>query len=493
MHKRPIWLQIALPRAVERQRGDCGQNAAAIRPPSLDIAVTGSTRRSAAVVVGCVAVAALSLVVVAPAPSYDPWSWLLWGREIAGGELHTSEGPAFKPLPVAVCALVSVLGPAAPWAWVLVARIGAVLAVVLAFGLGRRLAGGSVVAGCLAAAGVALCGGYLTYASGGMATGWLLALALAGAAAWRAGRPRVALACGIGCALLQVEAWPFLALLGALLWRRRPQDRPLVAGAAIAVPLLWFVPELIGSGDALRSAERARIPNADQPALADVPAIASLRDAAGLLLWPLWVGLAALLLIRLRGGGSTAALAPAAVGLAWVALVAAMAQLGGFSGEPRYALPGIALIAVSGAVGLTTLGRPGARRPVGLTLVVAALLALAALPRLEEVARLPAAQAYQWELGGDLADAVEAAGGRDAVLRCGQPYVGPLRGPLLAYRLDVAKGTVEPDLPPRAPGVVFRSRRHRGAPMTPAAPASFREHASTTHWRVLRTCRVRMP
>ena len=65
---------------------------------------------------GSLAVGALSLLVVAPAPSYDPWAWLLWGRELAGGELSTAEGPAFKPLPLAVCALLSSLGSAAPWA-----------------------------------------------------------------------------------------------------------------------------------------------------------------------------------------------------------------------------------------------------------------------------------------------------------------------------------------------------------------------------------------
>ena len=46
------------------------------------------------------AVAALSALVIAPAPSYDPWAWLLWGREIAHGTLSTEEMPAFKPLTV---------------------------------------------------------------------------------------------------------------------------------------------------------------------------------------------------------------------------------------------------------------------------------------------------------------------------------------------------------------------------------------------------------
>ena len=494
------------------------------RPPQPGGRPSGSDGRSlaprvAAVLLGCLAVAALSLLVVAPAPSYDPWSWLLWGREIAGGELHTSEGPAFKPLPVAVCAALSLLGPAAPLTWVLTARVGAVLAIWLAFRLGRRLSGGSTLAGGLAAVGVALCGAYLPYASGGLVSGWLLALALGGAEAWRAGRPRLALVCALGCALLQVEAWPFVAALGIVLWRRRPRDRPLLVCAALAVPALWLVPELLGSGDLLRSATRARIPNAGQPALADVPALASLWEAVRLPLWPLWVGVAALAVTALGGRrakgaarvpavplgsaaalgsaavpGSVAALVPAAVGAAWIAIVAAMAQLGGFSGEPRYALPGMALVAVSGAVGLATAGRPPARPLAGLALVaVLGLVAVTAAPRLDAVAGLPAAQAYQLELGNDLADAIDAAGGRDALLRCGQPYVGPLRGPLAAYRLDLPKHAVEPDLTPSAPGVVLSSRLHRGAPRLPATPPAFAAVVRTDRWRVLRACRVRMP
>ena len=443
-------------------------------------------------VLGCLAVAALSLLVVAPAPSYDPWSWLLWGREIAGGELHTSEGPAFKPLPVAVCAVLSLLGPAAPLAWVLTGRVGAALAIWLAFRLARRLSGGSALAGALAAVGVALCEAYLSYASSGLAAGWLLALALGGAEAWGAGRPRLALACAVGCGLLQVESWPFLAALGVLLWRRRPQDRSMIAGAGLAVTALWFVPELLGSGDLLRSAARARIPNEGQPALADVPGLASLWEAVRLPLWPLWVGVAALASTALRPASTTlrrAALAPAAVGLAWIAIVAAMAQVGGFSGEPRYALPGMALIAVSGAVGLATAGRPPARPLAGVALLAAVgLVAVAAVPRLDDVRRLAAAQAYQHELGDDLTDAIDAAGGRDALLRCGRPYVGPLRGPLAAYRLEVPKHTVEPDAAPTAPGVVLSSRLARNAPALPAAPPAFSEVARTARWRVLRAC-----
>jgi hypothetical protein len=459
----------------------------------------------------------LSLLLVAPAPSYDPWAWLLWGREVAGGGLSTLDGPAFKPLPVAVCALLAPLGSAAPWLWVLLVRVAAVVAALLAFGLARRLAGGSRMAGALGAAAVLLCGALPAYTAAGAEPALVLALALAAAAAWRERRMRIALACAVGCALLRVEAWPFVAAAGVALWRSRPQDRALLAALTAALPAAWLLPELIGSGDLLRSGSRARVPNPGQPALADVPALTALREAIELPLWPLWAGVAALLALWLRpararradegappaplaaneDGRAAApaaphdarrALAPAAAGAAWIALVALMAQLG-FSGEPRYALPGAALIALSGAVGLAAAATSVVSiRHRGIETTFVVVIALAAAPRLADLGDVRSDQAYQWRLAGDLAAAVEAAGGADAVLACGQPFVGPLRGPLMAYRIGVAKHRVEPDDPPRPPGMVFRSSLHRAAAPAPAAPPQFAEVARAGTWQVLAAC-----
>ena len=480
-----------------------------------------------------VALAALSVLVVRPAPSYDPWAWLLWGREVASGSLSTLDGPAFKPLPVFVCAALSALGDAAPVVWVLVARSAAVLAVWLAFRLGRRLAGGSVPAGVLAAAGVALCGDFAGYAASGLSEGLLLALALAGAEAWRAGRPRAAVACAVACGLLRVETWPFLVAGAVAFWRRRPADRRLLLACAIAVPAAWLVPELVGSGQLLRSVARARLPDAGQPALASVPFLASLGQAALLPLWPLWAGAALLVARAWRGRSAPAAgvlvpaggaagtswmpaagalvpgagapvpaaagmawppvvgaLVPAAAGMAWMVVVAAMAQ-GGFSGEARYAVPGAALVAVSGAVGLVT-GLPALRagRPRNLVAVglAVALGILAGTPRLGELADLQRSQRHQWALQADLREAVALAGGRGRVLGCGTPFVGPRRGPLLAYRLRVARHVVEPDLPPTGPGVVFRSRLTPRAPRAPEAPAGFAPLGRAGTWDVARRC-----
>ncbi len=48
--------------------------------------------------VGCPLLATLTLL-ASSAPGYDAWSWLIWGREIAGLELSTGEGPAWKRCP----------------------------------------------------------------------------------------------------------------------------------------------------------------------------------------------------------------------------------------------------------------------------------------------------------------------------------------------------------------------------------------------------------
>jgi hypothetical protein len=431
-----------------------------------------------------VASVAVSLLLVAPAPSYDPWSWLLWGRELASGGLDTREGPAFKPLPVGLATLLAPLGAAAPVLWVGLVRGAALVALWLAFRLGRRL-GGSNVAGALGVVAVALCGGFLGTAATGAETPLVLALALGGAEAWRAGRLGWVLAAAIGCVLLRVEAWPFALVVGVLLWRRQPGLRPALAASAVLAPAVWFLPELAGSGDPLRSGARARVPNPGQPALAEVPALAALEQAAKLLLWPLWIGVVALVIEVRRGRVARAALAPVAAGAAWIALVAAMAELG-FSGEPRYALPGAALVAVGGAVGLA--GAAAGRRRGAIAVVALALVGVAALARLDYVVDLRERQQHAWHLAIDLDDAIAAAGGRDAVLGCGQPYVGRLRGPLMAYRLDVPKREVEPDFPPRPPGVVFRSRLEPGAPLLPAAGPGFERVARTGLWETWRNC-----
>ena len=102
----------------------------------------GSTGGRFYVVLAAVAlvIAALSLLLPST-PSYDPWAWLVWGREIVHLRLHTIAGPSWKPLPVIFTTLFAPLGNAAPDLWLVVARAGAVMAAVMCFKVAWRLTG----------------------------------------------------------------------------------------------------------------------------------------------------------------------------------------------------------------------------------------------------------------------------------------------------------------------------------------------------------------
>ncbi|MFZ0041693.1 MAG: hypothetical protein WAK93_10325, partial [Solirubrobacteraceae bacterium] len=84
-------------------------------------------------------VGALSLLIPST-PSYDPWSWIVWGREIIHWHLKiTTGGTSWKPLPMIFTVPFALFGKSAPNLWLIVARAGAFAAVVMAFRLAYRL------------------------------------------------------------------------------------------------------------------------------------------------------------------------------------------------------------------------------------------------------------------------------------------------------------------------------------------------------------------
>src|SRR3954452_14622373 len=118
-------------------------------------ATTGRARPWRLLVFGCVVLGVVSLLLPS-VPTYDPWAWLLWGREVLHGHLVTTTGPSGKPLPVMFTTPFAVLGDTtAPLAWLVVARAGGILAVAMAYRLASRLAGRP--AGVIAAVALVLC------------------------------------------------------------------------------------------------------------------------------------------------------------------------------------------------------------------------------------------------------------------------------------------------------------------------------------------------
>src|SRR4051794_16727402 len=125
-----------------------------------------------------VSLALPALTLLAPSsPSYDPFAWIVWGRELmpgAGGPpFGLAGGPSWKPLPVLFTAPFSLAGDAAPALWLLLARAALLLAVAGACAVAMRLAAGAgargaplarAVAGVVAALALLLLAGLVSLA-----------------------------------------------------------------------------------------------------------------------------------------------------------------------------------------------------------------------------------------------------------------------------------------------------------------------------------------
>lgn len=429
---------------------------------SVSAAVAGSVWT---MVLACLALAGLSLLLPSQ-PTYDPWAWLIWGRDVIHLDLVTTQGPSWKPLPVLFTAPFALLGdPAAPDLWLVVARAGGLLALAMAYRLASRLAG--PWAGAIAVLALFMSDEYVRNFARGNSEGLLVAFVLWGVERHLDGRHRDAFLLGFAASLLRPEIWPFFGLYGLWLGWQEPRRRPLVGACFVGAVALWFLPEWWGSGDPLRAANRALQPTPDSAAFADIPFLEVLHRSAGVLAPPVLAG-AALAIYRgmrlwrrERRGGLR--LTFAAVAGVLLLAVAAMTQAG-FAGNLRYvALPAalVCVLAGAGWVELlrTTRRRHGGRVAAGaIAAIVVASAPFAALAGKEfgEKWDLVAFEAGVYET---LPRAIEIAGGRDRVLACGSITTGPFDTQALAWHLHVHSERMRFTAIP--PGTVFAPKRSR--------------------------------
>lgn len=443
-------------------------------------------------VLACLALAALSLLAPS-APTYDPWSWIVWGREITHLDLVTTTGPSWKPLPVLFTTAFAPLGGAAPALWLVVARAGALAAVALAYLLGRALGAGRVGAGAAAVA-LATAPWWTANAWLGNSEALLVACVLGAVLAHLHGHRRGAFALAVAAGLLRPEAWPFLGLYGLwLVWRDRGKLR-LVAGGLALMPLLWLAPEQWGSGDLWRASNRAQtdLPPGS-PGRAEHPALEILRSFWELLPRGVWAAVAVaavagVVAVR-RRAIPWPVLALGILATAWVALVAVMASTG-YSGNQRYLIAPAAMVIVLAGIGAAAALRvlPGVLRPLAAAGVLAAF-ALTGL--LDTIDREPEAIA-QSRLPGDLQRAVADAGGAQRLRACGPIYTDPLLVPAVAWRLGMHLGDVD-YRPVAGSAVVVRGRVSSYQPVAPSLEAFAglpqRTLAVAPRWRILATGR----
>jgi len=393
-------------------------------------------RRRTPAVAACLVVAGLSLLVPSK-PTTDSWGWIVWGRELLHLELSTvvPGAPAWKPLPVLMTTPLALAGDAAPTLWLLVARAGALASLIVAYRLGDRLAGRW--AGILAVAGLVLSMHWLREFAHGYTEPLAIGLLLAAVDRHLCGRPRSAFLLAAPVALARPEAWCLLVLYGGALARRRRVHPLLLASVVVPVPVLWLVPDWVGSGDPLHGSKLARlvVPTGTEAALT------ALGEAASIAPLPLSITALAGTAVAFRQGDRRI-VEMAAVVVAWVALLAAL-MLIGYPASSRYFVIPAGLLCVVGAAGAVCLARAASGRP--LRLAVAGALALAALPplavRAAAVAEEQLSAVSRARLEADLRTTVDRS--RGALLYCGTP--------VLPQGLAWAKGIVawELDLPLR--------------------------------------------
>jgi hypothetical protein len=500
-----------------------------------------------------VTVAALSLLIPST-PSYDPWSWLMWGREIVHLDLQTTGGPSWKPLPVIFTTIFAPLGHAAPDLWLVVARAGAVMAVAMVFRLAYRLTrelGGliaaresspdatarparlasalpSLLAGVIAAGSLVNSRDFITNNALGYSEGLAVALVLIAIDRGLDGARRQAFAIGFLAALDRPELWFFWGAYGLYLWWREPGSRRLVIGLFLLIPVLWFLPELWGSGQLWRGVTRAQHPRSNSAAFTSCPVCTVFKQEA----WPsllnrvkvaaiiaMLVAVRSLWRTRASGwrrtsltGPILAKVAVAGLGLggfAWWIGIAVETQ-GGFSGNRRYLVLGTACLAIAGGVAWGWLARAAAallrRRTVHVLTVplgvaVAIGLFLAVPPWIaRDVVSLPRthrALVYQAHLREDLAAAIHQSGGAAALLRCGAVMTEGYQVPMVAYQLGVHTLRIEAPPPkivgPPWPNVILQTRAQSNATLLPLAPQILDWEHEGAHYTLvahIRTFRV---
>jgi hypothetical protein len=534
------------------------------RPPAAAFSVDGRLpggRFYIALAAFALIIAALSLLIPST-PSYDPWAWLVWGREIVHLDLHTTGGPSWKPLPVMFTTAFALFGKAAPDMWLLIARAGALVAVAMVFKLAWRIARplateligapgrlGSetsataqaaslavvpaLLAAAIAAASLVNSPGFVTDNALGYSEGLMTALVLVALDRHLDGARRQAFAVGFFAALDRPELWLLWGPYGLYLWFQDPGARRLVLGLFALIPVLWFLPELWGSGHLLRGVTRAQHPRSNSAAFASCPFCTEFAKHA----WPRVmlrvkvVGLVAMAVAALglwvsRGswwrrtpvGPGTRArlmlLVAGAIGWLWWVGISVETQAG-FSGNDRYLVLGSALIAISGAVGwgwgtaaLAAFAQRlrGARALASRSPLLAgsgaAVVAVAVLiatppwigPSILDVPATHRALVYQAHLRHDLARAVKELGAR-RILSCGTIMTEGFQVPMLAWNLGVHTARIEasPSKPGGGtpPNVIFQTRAQRNATLLPIIRpwnVHYTEVARVRTFRVFANC-----
>jgi len=400
---------------------------------------------------GLLIVSLLILLWAKTRPGFDPYGWLVWGRQTVAGNLNTNAAPSWKPLPYLFTAPYGVFGHYQLWLWMVtslaVSLAGAVFAGRIAFrltadgGSERRYAAWAAAA--FAAAGYFGLSSYWHYMLSAQSDPMIVTLCLGAIDCHLSRRHRWAYTLAALAALGRPEVWLFLGLYTIWAWLRVPSMRRLIVVELVLVVLLWFgIPALtsrtpfVAASNALGSGRRLKSNQV-------FGTIGRFKD-----LNPIVIELTALLAVVLavvRRDRVTLALAAGVCG--WVIVEIAFA-LHGWPGLGRYMYePAGVLIVLAGVgVGRVLVEAPRISRVAGwagIALVAVIVLALVppALSRARSEHHDIVDQRTRTAEIGKLTGTISRLGA--ARLRaCGEPLTRLEYQTILAWNLHVNVATV---------------------------------------------------
>jgi hypothetical protein len=467
-------------------------------------------------VVVCTVLAALSAAVLPTVPSYDPWSWIVWGREVTDPHLSfiIGGGSSWKPLPVIFTTVWGLFGSAAPTLWVITARIGGLLGLWGAWKLASRLVGSGwsgALAGILAVAGIVLTQDWVYYFLRGTSEVILIA-----ATVWLVdrlidGRRTQAFLLGAVAGLIRPEWWPFLFLYAVwLVWRdpsfRTPAKLLILTAGLVAQPVFWFLPPYITTGHAFSAATQAAQYNGHLGT--NVLRTVVARGVNDQVLPALILGIVAVVVGWIRDRNRVIL----GIGLGIIAwwMVVVAETLDGYPGLERFFLPAAALICVLGGVGVVLLarwagdlaGRATGRAPVVAGALAAVVLVALWIPFSTTRTRISDARAFfpaaseAVSTFHELDHVIAAAGGRGAIFPCRSSFAAINHSvqSAMAWKLGVTLERVGTRM--TQPGLDFIGPHNSidGGPARVDPRLTHHETvASTGGWRVVRLTTPRLP
>jgi hypothetical protein len=406
-----------------------------------------------ATALGLLVVSLLILLWAKTRPGFDPYGWLVWGRQTVAGNLNTNAAPSWKPLPYLFTAPYGLFGHYQLWLWMVtslaVSIAGAVFAGRIAFRLtatdsdpNRRYA--AYAAAAFAALGYFGISSYWHYMLSAQSDPMIVTLCLGAIDCHLSGRYRWAFSLAALAALGRPEVWLFLGLYSIWAWLKVPSMRWLIVTGLVLVVLLWFgIPALtsrtpfVAASNALGSGRRLRSDRV-------FGTIGRFLD-----LNPTVIELTALIAVAIavvRRDRATLALAAGVS--AWV-LVEIAFSLHGWPGLGRYMYePAAALIAIAGAgVGRLLADSPRISRVAawgGIALVAVIVLALVppALSRARSEHRDIRDQRSRTAEIGKLTGTISRLGGPSRLKPCGEPLTRLEYQTILAWNLHLNVASV---------------------------------------------------